>query len=84
MRSLFLSALVLAVLGMSLPSHGQNAPNKEAIKPLEGRAQAVLDQWNDIGRKLTAMAEDFPEDKFDFKPNPAQSQRRQGNERCSR
>jgi uncharacterized damage-inducible protein DinB len=72
MRSLFLSALVLAVLGMSLPSHGQNAPNKKAIKPLQGRAQAVLDQWNDIGRKLTAMAEDFPEDKFDFKPNPAQ------------
>jgi uncharacterized damage-inducible protein DinB len=32
----------------------------------------LLDAWNDIGRKLTAMAEDFPEDKYDFKPNPAQ------------
>ena len=35
-------------------------------------SQAVLESWNDIGRKLIAMAEDFPEDKYDFKPNPAQ------------
>jgi dienelactone hydrolase len=27
----------------------------------------MLDRWNDIGNKLTAMAEDFPEDKYDFK-----------------
>ena len=26
----------------------------------------------EIGHKLTAMAEDFPEDKYDFKPTPAQ------------
>jgi len=32
----------------------------------------VLEQWNDVGRKLIAMAEDFPEDKYDFKPTPAQ------------
>ena len=32
----------------------------------------MLDSWNEIGRKLTAMAEDFPEDKYDFKPTPAQ------------
>ena len=31
-----------------------------------------LTLWNDIGRKLIAMAEDFPEDKYDFKPTPAQ------------
>jgi len=35
-------------------------------------SQAVLENWNDIGRKLIAMAEDFPEDKYDFKPVPAQ------------
>jgi len=34
--------------------------------------EAVLEQWNDIGRKLIAMAEDFPEDKYDFRPTPAQ------------
>jgi uncharacterized damage-inducible protein DinB len=35
-------------------------------------SQAVLELWNDVGRKLIAMAEDFPEDKYDFKPTPAQ------------
>lgn len=32
----------------------------------------LLPSWNEIGRKLIAMAEDFPEDKHDFKPTPAQ------------
>jgi len=27
----------------------------------------MLDRWNDIGNKLVAMAQDFPEDKYDFK-----------------
>lgn len=35
-------------------------------------SQATLADWNDIGRKLIAMAEDFPEAKYDFKPTPAQ------------
>jgi hypothetical protein len=30
----------------------------------------MLDQWNDIGRKLITIAEDLPEDKYDYKPNP--------------
>ena len=32
----------------------------------------MLDTWNDVARKLNTMAEDFPEDKYDFKPTPAQ------------
>lgn len=67
-------APVLAALSLTafllLPAPAQE--NKAAPKPAVGRAQAVLDQWNDIGRKLIAMAEDFPEDKYDFKPTPAQ------------
>jgi uncharacterized damage-inducible protein DinB len=35
-------------------------------------SQAVLEAWNDVGPKLIAMAEDFPEDKYDFKPVPVQ------------
>jgi uncharacterized damage-inducible protein DinB len=50
----------------------QDAPKKEAPKPALSASQAVLETWNDVARKLTAMAEDFPEDKYDFKPNPAQ------------
>jgi uncharacterized damage-inducible protein DinB len=51
----------------------QAAPAKDAApKPPDSPSKAVLDSWNDIGRKLIAMAEDFPEDKYDFKPAPAQ------------
>ena len=38
--------------------------------PAPGVSEAVLQQWNEIGRKLVAMAEDFPEAKHDFKPKP--------------
>jgi len=41
---------------------------KKAPGPAPSPSQAVLEQWNDIGRKLIAMAEDFPEDKFGYKP----------------
>ena len=52
---------------------GAQAPAKDAApKPPDSPSKVVLDSWNDIGRKLTAMAEDMPEDKYDFKPNPAQ------------
>jgi uncharacterized damage-inducible protein DinB len=48
------------------------AKKVETPKPAPGRSEPVLDEWNDVGRKLIAMAEDFPEDKYDFKPNPEQ------------
>ncbi|HYV75141.1 MAG TPA: DinB family protein [Candidatus Binatia bacterium] len=51
-------------------THAQNA--EKPVKPALSPSQAVLEQWNDIGRKLIAMAEDFPEDKYEFKPTPAQ------------
>ena len=56
-----------------LPAHAQDAMKKEsAIKPAPSPSQAVLESWSEVGRKLIAMAEDFPEDKYDFKPTPAQ------------
>jgi len=48
------------------------AQEKKPPKPAPGPAKAVLDSWNDIGRKLIAMAEDFPEDKYDYKATPAE------------
>ena len=52
------------------PVLSQDMQKSTMPKPAPGRTQAVLEQWNDIGRKLIAMAEDFPEDKYDFKPAP--------------
>jgi uncharacterized damage-inducible protein DinB len=65
--------MLALILTATLAARGQNAPKKEAPpKPPLSPSQAVLDSWNDVARKLTAMAEDFPEDKYDFKPNPAE------------
>ena len=63
-------ALVVALFTPLAHAHGGAKPG--APKPPDSPSKVLLDSWNDIGRKLIAMAEDFPEDKYDFKPNPAQ------------
>ena len=70
--SAWITALIFAVAGLGMAAHAQEmaADKKAPPKPAPSATQAVLDQWNDIGRKLIAMAEDFPEDKYDFKPAP--------------
>jgi hypothetical protein len=70
-RLTFLGGLCLAALLAAVPAFGQaDAKPKEPLKPPFGPSAAVLEQWNDIGRKIIAIAEDLPEDKYDFKPNP--------------
>jgi hypothetical protein len=70
----FVAALALAVILGTLPASAQQDAAKKTGPPkaAKGLAESVLEQWNDVGRKLTAMAEDFPEDKYDFKPTPEQ------------
>ena len=68
----FLTAAMFSIAILTFPVHAQDAKKEAAIKPADGPSQVVLESWNDIGRKLIAMAEDFPEDKYDFKPTPAQ------------
>jgi uncharacterized damage-inducible protein DinB len=63
--------LVAGLAGYSARSQ-EMAKKEEAAKPVPGPSKLVLGQWNEITGKLIAMAEDFPEDKYDFKPTPAQ------------
>ena len=63
-----LSGVVLAVGLAVMPALAQEAKKKEP-KPAPSLSQGVLEQWNDIGRKLIAIAEDLPEDKYGFKPH---------------
>jgi uncharacterized damage-inducible protein DinB len=70
-KFLLLVAVIFAVGTFAAPAHSQEMPKKTAPpKPAPGAAEAVLQQWDDIGRKLNAMAEDFPEEKYDYKPAP--------------
>lgn len=61
------ATVLLAVLCAAVPVLAQEA-KKAPPKPAPSPSEAVLEQWNDIGRKLIAMAEDFPEDKYEYKP----------------
>lgn len=65
-RMLATFLIVFGALGIAV--RAQETPKKEAAKPAGSPSQALLEQWNDVGRKLIAMAEDFPEDKYDYKP----------------
>jgi len=66
------SAIVLAVALLIPVTWAQDAPKAPPATKPDSPSKVLLDSWNDIGRKLIAMAEDFPEDKYDFKPNPAE------------
>src|ERR1700716_1145303 len=56
---------LLAIVASGLYSQGQS--QNQAPRPAKSRAEETLDRWNDIGNKLIAMAQDFPEDKYDYK-----------------
>jgi hypothetical protein len=60
-----LALILLVVQGTGLGSQGQ--AQDQAPRPAPSRTDEMLDRWNDIGNKLIAMAQDFPEDKYDFK-----------------
>jgi uncharacterized damage-inducible protein DinB len=60
------AALLLVAGWGALPTLAQDA--KKPLGPPLSVSQEILEQWNDIGRKLIAMAEDFPEDKYNYKP----------------
>jgi len=69
MRRLFLAApiVVCALVLFAHPAAAQ-AP---AGKPDPALRDVLLKHWSDIGDKIVKMAEDFPEEKYEFKPNPA-------------
>jgi uncharacterized damage-inducible protein DinB len=73
MRAIAKSVNVILGIVLCVPFAVAQAPTTNpAPKPPQSSSQVLLDAWNDVGRKLIAMAEDLPEDKYDFKPTPAQ------------
>jgi uncharacterized damage-inducible protein DinB len=72
LKTTLLFGMLLATTIFAISAHGQDANKAVAIKPADSPSKVLLDSWNDIGRKLIAMAEDFPEDKYDFKAAPTQ------------
>jgi hypothetical protein len=66
-QSLFALIAVTLVVGFPTALYGQGQTQNQAPLPVRSRTEETLAMWNAIGNKLIAMAQDFPEDKYDFK-----------------
>jgi uncharacterized damage-inducible protein DinB len=68
MRKIF-SAFLLSELLVLLVTFvsAQEKKSVEPPQPVQGPSQELLGAWNYLGGKVIAMAEDFPEDKYNFK-----------------
>jgi len=65
----WIAGIAVATAFTVLPHLHKTQPRRNR-QPAPSPSQAVLESWNDIGRKLVAIAEDLPEDKYDYKPHP--------------
>jgi uncharacterized damage-inducible protein DinB len=72
MKQARLLLVLIVAAGILLPAaHAQDmSMPKTAPKPAPSASGAVLEQWDEIARKLNDMAQDFPEDKYDLKAAP--------------
>src|ERR1700683_5561247 len=62
----WLAAVTLLVFSV-LVACPRLAAQAQSPQPAQSRTDEMLRMWNEIGNKLVAMAQDFPEDKYDFK-----------------
>jgi len=76
-----LFAIIFAGIG-GTRLYGQNQAQSQASAQVRSRAEETLEWWNQIGKKLIAMAKDFPEDKYDFKVQ--KDERTFGGKSCAR
>jgi hypothetical protein len=63
MRSVVRSTVFAAVVGLcAAPAMAQSRPAPSSVN------ESLQRQWLDIGQRIVKMAEEFPEDKYDFRP----------------
>jgi DinB superfamily len=64
---------VLTVIAALVVLFGASAVRAQdaaaAQKTPKSPSTAVLENWNDVGGRIVTMAEDWPEDKYNFRPN---------------
>jgi len=70
MKSLARSILLLAPLALFVGAGTARAQGGTQPQKPKTVSAAVLENWNDIGGRLITMAEDWPEDKYDYKLKP--------------
>ncbi len=68
MRKSTISILAFMAILLACPAPGLTQAQKPAPKPAGSSVDELVDAWNEIGRKLVEMAEDWPEARYDYKP----------------
>src|ERR1041384_8501185 len=71
-RAKCLSALLLVTLRFPLANAQTTTSAAAAPQPARGSSQEILAYWSQVGHRLIEMAQDFPEDKYGFKPQKDQ------------
>ena len=66
LSSVALVAVTLLVIAGTSP-YIQGQTRDQPPRPARSRADETLELWNHMGDKLIAIAQNFPEDKYDFK-----------------
>jgi hypothetical protein len=63
---------VLLLASLTLAAFVGTARAQEAAQPKKQKtpSEAILENWNDIGKRLVSMAEDWPEDKYGYRLKP--------------
>jgi uncharacterized damage-inducible protein DinB len=64
-----LAAALLFSLAVSRAASAAAGPAAQTEKKVKSPSAVILAGWNDIGNKLVAMAEDWPEAKYTYRPN---------------
>ncbi|HEV2305206.1 MAG TPA: DinB family protein [Candidatus Acidoferrales bacterium] len=67
MKKTVVAVLLVASLGLTVLAAAAAA--QQAARKAAGPEGVLLRNWNDIGRKIIAMAEDWPADKYNYRPN---------------
>jgi Multicopper oxidase len=70
-RACLFAAVIIAACLLVSQSRAQDTSKKASSTAAASPSAALLKQWNEIGRKLIDMSEDFPENKYDFKAAPS-------------
>ena len=65
-----ISRSIFVLLALSLFSGASAVRAQDAAKKTKTPSEAVLEAWNDVGNRLVAMAQDWPEDKYTYKLTP--------------
>jgi hypothetical protein len=66
----FARAFAFAVFGLAMIAGAAHAQDNAQSKKPPTPAEAIIENWNDVGNRLVTMAEDWPEDKYTYKLAP--------------